>query len=147
MSADRLYGEPDAEHLYDDLDTAIEWWWDSCNLEPGDARLPYTLTIQEYTILPPGESGVGKIPSGADMVDRIVERFCEDCGFEEMADDYDNAAVDPTVIAAFDAARAALVACQKFRVADRAVGQVVVTITAVDENLIPTWTVGEWEAL
>lgn len=143
----RLYGQVDDERLHLDLDVAIETWFDHCNLVQGDERLPLTLYIYEHTVLPPGESGDGKLMSGADIVDYVCDRFAENCGFEEIGDDYDEAARDPLVIAAFDEARAVLVSKQRFYIADKATRKIAVTFTAVDEHLIPSWTVGEWEPL
>lgn len=137
-----LYGtDIDEEFLHADeheaLEHRVEW------LDPD--HLPLTGRLYRYTIRAPGLSGDAEIPDGATIAALVVERFNEECGFEDLAENYDAAAEMPDVVAAFGAARDLLVSKQRFRIADRLDAKASYTITAIDENGVATYTIGEWE--
>lgn len=137
-----LYGtDIDDEYLHADeheaLEHRVEW------LDP--EQLPLTGTLYRHTVCAPGVTPEASIPDGARIVDDIVERFGEDCGFEDLYDNYCGAAEMPDVVAAFQAARDLLVSKQRFRVADRLDAKASYTITAIDDDGVATYTIGEWE--
>ncbi len=108
-------------------------------------RLPLSGHVWRHTVMPRGEAADARIMSAGEILDHIVDCFGDDCGFEQLYEQYDEAKDDPDVIAAFQAARDLLVSKQRFRIADQLDARATFTITAVDETGIPTYTIGDWE--
>jgi hypothetical protein len=83
----------------------------------------------EYSVLPPGDSGRGKLPEGAWVAEDIVDRFGDDCGMEGLYDNYREAMAKPDVIAAFQAALDLMKSYQTYLCADDRVSSYPITIT------------------
>lgn len=143
---DYLYGtDIDDEYLHSDPHDAIAYRGEC--LVHDDPLLPWEGWVNRWTITPPGDSGNGRIPDGAQIVEDIVERFGDECGYEDLYENYESASVAPDVIAAFQAARDLLVSKQRFRIADRLDARASYVITAVAEDGELTYTLGEWTQL
>jgi hypothetical protein len=92
MSApDRLYGEPDAEYLHDDIQSAIEIHIDDYGLTPGD-----TFQIHEWTALDPAELA----PSTAMMIEQVCEWLSDGLHQNESDDHLWKSVCDPECVAA-----------------------------------------------
>lgn len=106
-----LWGGVGDEDLSTDLDDVL-------------SDLPFTpeeevVEFEGWSALPPGDSGGDTVMSGRDIALMVADRFADVCGFEVLAEQYLDAAEDPDVVAAFEAARELLVSKQSFLVAGR----------------------------
>ena len=141
---DRLYGQDGDERLYLDLESAID---EAVDRQVDRVTFPFDVCVEEFSVLPKGEFANCRIMTGAEMAEHLAEYGTEDVGFEEIWEDYMEAAKRPEVIAAFEAARDVLVATQRFLVADRVVARWRCTVTAGDTPGGVQWTEPEREEL
>jgi hypothetical protein len=92
-----LYGLEGAEILHDDPHDVWELWWD----DGGEG----VTTIEEWTV-----TGFAEFVRSADVIaESEAEWACDDAGMEGAGEAIMRAAARPEVIAAFEAARQALI--------------------------------------
>lgn len=132
IACDRLYGGPhDDERLHRTLDDCVRCYWETLDQR---GSYPHTFRIDIYSVLPPGDSGGHKVMEAADIADHVIEAFGDECGVEELWDEYETLATDPDVIAAFQHARDVLVSKQTYPMADR----------RIDEQWVKVHADGSW---
>lgn len=137
MSDDRLYGRDGDERLHLDLQSAIEQQIDDTY---GRVDFPISVVVDEFTVLPKGDFACAEVPDGAHIAERVIEWYTEECGFEEVWEQYERAAKMPDVVAAFQAARDLLVSKQTFLYADRVVARWRCEITGTTESNVAITT-------
>lgn len=137
--APTLFGGDGDEFLQLDLDEAVEHEvdkhaWRGETVYPG---FTFEIEVEEYSTMPKGEAGGGRVPDGATIALHVVERWWEE--FEDAYEQLETAAGQPDVIAAFQAARDLLVSKQTFLFADRCIDIHKFKITITDEH-------GNWDS-
>jgi hypothetical protein len=121
-----LYGSPTHhEHLALTLDQAItEYHKTIAHLN----NWPIEITISTYNVLPPGESGNNTVMTADEIIKHIIDNFGDDCGDENLWDNYQELRNDPEVLAAFNHARTVLISKQTYPMADSVIGTTTVTL-------------------
>jgi hypothetical protein len=134
-TSSRLFGFEGDAILHVELDDVIK---ERYNDGARDDQLPFRVIVDEFSCLPKGDSGSQTIMSGAAIAEWVAETFSDDCGFEVLAETYTDAAAEPDVIAAFQAAVDLMISKQTFLVADRVVARHEVLIFP-DGGDCPSW--------
>jgi hypothetical protein len=128
----RLYGPPDAEDLYSDLDSAVEAYVDDlATVNVGDV-----FTFAEHDVHPPRYH----FPSADHVLDEIVEWVCDNGEIDgDMAEEFEAVCRSAPAVAAIEFALDAIASKIRYRMANNLLRTFKVRITAVREHGIVDW--------
>lgn len=128
LAAARLFCDPNVwDEYFTELDSWVEAYARTCSA--GTQRL----TVIEYDCHPPGDTGNERVPRGIDIAEKVAEDFGDVCEWFDVAEQYAAAAKHPEVVAAFEAARDALVSRQTFLCARDMVAEHPIWLTVSDD--------------